>query len=345
MALIHPRSLERWQEWRSSRRRVPGIHRALPTRTAPPAGYVLHSREGEGPARTLLGIDTAEGAAHGGVPAVLPYLHGSAHVVTPAGLVLEELSGPQWQHRRLDGPAAGLDELGITSVLTLGWHHEVGRELHAWAREAGIPGAVVQHDVLTPFAPPLPPEITLLAWTEADGRFHRAGRDDVEVRVVGSQRLWQAGHDASGTAPELDERPVFLGQLAQLELPRRVALRAAHSYCRETGALYRPGPGEADRTSRAAHALLRRRGIELQDPSTPLEGQARPVVAVFSADLLEAAVRGRPAWVHAPRAPAWVAEQWERYGMRRTGGEPTPAPAVGADEPARLIAQILEGSA
>ena len=135
------------------------------------------------------------------------------------------------------------------------------------------------------------------------------------------------------------------GQLAQLELPRRVALRAAHSYCRETGALYRPGPGEADRTSRAAHALLRRRGIELQDPSTPLEGQERPVVAVFSADLLEAAVRGRPAWVHAPRAPAWVAEQWERYGMRRTGGEPTPAPAVGADEPARLIAQILEGSA
>ena len=91
--------------------------------------------------------------------------------------------------------------------------------------------------------------------------------------------------------------------------------------------------------------MLRRRGIELQDPSTPLEGQERPVVAVFSADLLEAAVRGRPAWVHAPRAPAWVAEQWERYGMRRTGGEPTPAPAVGADEPARLIAQILEGSA
>ncbi|HJG90163.1 MAG TPA: hypothetical protein K8V81_00420, partial [Brachybacterium massiliense] len=85
MTLIHPRSLERWQEWRSSRRRVPGIHRALPHRAETPAGYTLHSREGEGPARTLLGIDTADGAAYGGLPAVLPYIHGSADVITPAG--------------------------------------------------------------------------------------------------------------------------------------------------------------------------------------------------------------------------------------------------------------------
>ena len=92
-------------------------------------------------------------------------------------------------------------------------------------------------------------------------------------------------------------------------------------------------------------ALLRRRGIMLQDPPLPLAAQNRPVVAVFSADILEAAVRGLPAWVHAPHAPAWVHEHWERYGMRPTGGEPTPAPSVGADEPARLIAQILEGGA
>ena len=97
--------------------------------------------------------------------------------------------------------------------------------------------------MLTPFAPPLPPETTLLAWTVQDGRFHSAGRDDVEVRVVGSQRLWEASHAASDPTPELEERPVFLGQLAEIELPRRVTLGAAHSYARSAKALYRPGPG------------------------------------------------------------------------------------------------------
>src|SRR5699024_6217727 len=118
---------------------------------------------------------------------------------------------------------------------------------------------------------------------------------------------------------------------------------AAHSYCRFADALYQPGPGEADRLARAAHLLLRRRGIALQDPSTALPAQTGPIAAVFSADILEAAMRGIPAWVHAPGAPGWVAEQWERYGMRRAGTDP--APELGTDEPARLIAQILEGGA
>lgn len=344
MALIHPRSLERWQEWRGSRRRVRGIHRSRPLDVAT-EGYVLHTREGEGPSRILLGIDTADGAAHGGLPAVLPYVHGSAAVVTPAGLSPAELSGPEWEHRRIARPSAALDDLGITSLLTLGWHRAVGRSLHEWAREAEVPGAVVQHDVLTPFAPPLPPDTTLLSWTAEDGEFHRAERDDIEVRVVGSQRLWQARHDAAGQEPTIDGQPVFLGQLASIELPRRVSLRAAHSYCRFADALYQPGPGEDDRLARAAHLLLRRRGIAFQDPSTALPAQSGPIAAVFSADILEAAVRGIPAWVHAPGAPGWLVEQWERYGMRRAGTEPTPAPELGTDEPARLIAQILEGGA
>lgn len=344
MALIHPRSLEGWQQWRRSRRRVPGIHRTRPVDEGVPEGFVLHTREGEGPARTLLGIDTADGAVHGGLPAVLPYVQGDALVITPAGLTLEALQGPGWSRRPLTSSSA-LDGLGITSVLTLGWHLEVGQELHAWAHRTGVPGAVVQHDVLTPYAPPLPPEVTLLAWTEDDGDFHRAGRGDVEVEVVGSQRLWQAAHEENGAEVPESARPVFLGQLAALALPRRVTVGAAHSYCRAEGALYRPGPGETDRGARAAHALLRRRGIEFQEPPLAVAEQRGPVVSVLSADILEAAVRGIPAWVHAPRAPGWVAEHWERYGMRPLGGEPTPAPLVGADEPARLIAQILEGVA
>src|SRR5699024_11879747 len=127
-------------------------------------------------------------------------------------------------------PSAGLDDLGITSLLTLGWHRAVGRSMHEWAREAEVPGAVVQHDVLTPFAPPLPPDTTLLSWTAEDGEFHRSERDDIDVRVVGSQRLWQARHDAADQEPVRDGRPGCLGQRHSSTLPRRVRRRATHAY-------------------------------------------------------------------------------------------------------------------
>ena len=42
-------------------------------------------------ARALLGIDTADGAAYGGLPAVLPYIHGSASSVRPAGVITSAL--------------------------------------------------------------------------------------------------------------------------------------------------------------------------------------------------------------------------------------------------------------
>src|SRR5699024_12824940 len=92
--------------------------------------YVLHTREGEGPARILLGIDTADGAAHGGLPAVLPYVHGRAAVVTPAGLTPAALLGPLSEHRRIAPPSAGLDDLGLNSLPTLGWARAVGRGPH-----------------------------------------------------------------------------------------------------------------------------------------------------------------------------------------------------------------------
>ena len=66
-----------------------------------------------------------------------------------------------------------------------------------------------------------------------------------------------------------------------------VTLSAAYSGCRSTEALYQPGPGETDRLSRTAHALLRRRGIEMLDPAIPLGAQHRPVLSVLSADVLE----------------------------------------------------------
>ena len=101
---------------------------------------------------------------------------------------------------------------------------------------------------------------------------------------------------------------------------------------------------EDDVLSRAAHTLLRRRGVDFQDSSVPLHEVHAPVVGIVSTGVLEAAARGIPSWVAGEKVPAWVREFWDRYDMRRWGGEPTPALPTGADEPSRLIAQILEGA-
>ena len=103
-----------------------------------------------------------------------------------------------------------------------------------------------------------------------------------------------------------------------------MSLRAAATYCRFAEALYRPGPAETDRLARAAHLLLRRRGIGFQDPSITLSAQPRPLATVFSADILEAAVRGIPAWVHAPGAPSWVHEQWSATACAGPGASRRP---------------------
>ena len=60
-----------------------------------------------------------------------------------------------------------------------------------------------------------------------------------------------------------------------------------------------------------------------------------------------------PAWLHftppdfhpadPPDPPRWLAEFWERYGMSRWGGDPTPPPPMPAEEPSSAIAHILRG--
>ena len=233
-------------------------------------------------------------------------------------------------------------------MITLGWHHDLGGVVHQWALEADIPAAVVQHEPLTPFAPPLPPHSTLLAWTEADGEFRRAGREDIEVRVVGSQLLWQAAHEGTGGTEDADgqdlteQRPVFLEQPETPGLPGRFAVAAAHSFCRGAQALYRPDLAGRGPLAGAARTMLRRRGVEFEDPALPLFDPTRPLVGVLTPELLEAAARGVPTWVYGPRMPTWVFEVWHRYGLRRWGGPPSPVPVPSADEPSRLIAQILD---
>lgn len=373
MALIHPRSLERWQEWQGSRHRLRQAKHALtelvrPGRSAAPdpaAEPVLHRRTGsDGPptdgntpadtGRLLIGVDSATPSSRASLLTALPYLQRGVDVLAPADVELPELVGEEWSRVSLaeatgrDDVAGGLAALAPGRVLTLGHHLPVGRAVHDHALAARVPSAVVQHGALTPFAPPLPAGTTLLAWSDADGAFHTAGRGDVEVRTVGSQLLWQAAHEeregeGDGQAGPGDGPITFLGQMHGAELPRTTTASLAYRFCRREGAHYRPHPAEVDLVSRQTHRLLERRGITIDPADVPLRELTGPVVGIFSTGVLEAAVRGTPAYVVGGSVPHWVREFWERYGMRRWGGAPTPAPAIGADEPARLIAQVLEG--
>lgn len=358
--LIHPSSLERWQEWQSTRHRARQVKHvvtgALRSRrgTHQLPGLVLHSREGEGSSRLLIGLDSASPTSRSSLLTALPYLLIGVDVLSPAGVDLPELSGPEWTHERIEPAtttdeqrrrlAVVLDKRGIGAVLTLGQHLAAGRAVHQWALATDTASAVVQHRVLTPFAPPLPPRTTLLAWSDADAEFYRSGRADVEVRTVGSQLLWQAGKESAEEVEVAGARPVFLGQMHGAELPRRTTAGIATAFCRAEGALYRPHPSEVDVLSRTAHRVMRRRGVEFQDSSVPLHEVGAPVVGIFSTGVLEAAARGIPSWVTGEKVPTWVRELWDRYDMRRWGGDPTPALTAGADEPSRLIAQILEGA-
>ncbi len=227
-------------------------------------------------------------------------------------------------------------------LIALGSYLTLGAAAHAAAHRSGARFVTVQHGLLTPHAPPLAPGTTLLAWSEADARFWRSGRDDVTTRVVGSQLLWDA---AQAPAREVTEgaSPVFLGQLHGAELPRAALADAAEQFCRRTGATYRPHPAEVDRRSRATHRRWEAEGIQVDRSPTPVRDLGRPVVSVFSTGVLEAAAAGMPAWVYLPDPPRWVREFWSRYRLKPWGGAPTPSPERPATEPSVAVAAAVRG--
>ncbi|MGG5259354.1 RNA-binding protein [Phycicoccus avicenniae] len=348
--LTHPRDLAAWHRAQLARQplrrrlgTMAGVLRTIARPTTRP-GAVTLTRGGPGPVRLLVCL---ESRSPGSVLALLgplrslPDLRGVA-VVSP-----EPVSDllPPWPWRESTAVLhEDVPRLAVEAevVLSTGHYLPLGRA----ARDAVTDPArfvTAQHGLLTPDAPPLAEGTTLLAWSAADAAFWASGRDDLAPPVVvGSQLLWEAGTPPLAT-PRPGAAPVFLGQLHGAELPRELLAAAAESFCRETGATYRPHPAERDRTSRAAHARFEAEGITIDRSGRPLRELGAPVAAVFSTGVLEAAAAGLPAYVHCPDPPPWLVAFWDRYGLARWGGAPTPSPERPAVEPSRAAADAISG--
>ncbi|WP_232505140.1 prephenate dehydrogenase [Acidipropionibacterium acidipropionici] len=228
---------------------------------------------------------------------------------------------------------------GVDAVLSLGAFNDLAGRVRPWCRERDVRFVVAQHGLLTPWAPPSVDGDHYLAWSQADADFQTAGRPAVTCEVVGSQMLWEAARMPA--ADLLDDRPVMLGQLHGIELPRASEQLLYTDFCTRFDADYRPHPNEADAISRAQHAVMRRAGVRFETSGASLPELGRPVVSIFSTGTLEAAQRGLPAWVHHPDPPAWVRDFWSRYGLSPFGSAPTAAAALPDVEPAIATARAV----
>ncbi|MBO1765230.1 hypothetical protein [Allobranchiibius sp. GilTou38] len=337
MGLIHPRDLSAWQDWQDSRHRVRRVARRV-RRTGAPSQFVLDLPR-EGSARVLVALDVTEGPKKQWLLEPLEDL--------PVA-VLSEQPVPDVAAGERVSRAVSADDLNallpdVGAVLSYGHYLAVGSAAHAFAERTGRAQLVLQHGLLTPYQPPLPPHAHALAWSAADADFWTLGRDDVTAQVVGSQLL-AAAAVAPAAAASAEAPLTYLGQLHGAELPRRGLAHAAYGFCRDTGATYRPHPSETDRLSRSQHRVWERRGVTLDRSGTPLRMHPGPVAAAFSTGVLEAAARGVPAFVHYPDPPPWLEEFWARYDMRPWGGEPTPAPSTGTDPTAAIRAAVIDFS-
>ncbi|WP_106818039.1 hypothetical protein [Janibacter massiliensis] len=341
MGLIHPTNLDDWRAWQRGTdpiARLRAVRSGGPSEAPPTRATLVAAVDRP---RHLVVVESANPSSRAALLAVLDHLP-DAGLLVPTSLD-PALLGAAGTSTEVDlgGGSPRLAE--VDTVSAAGHYTGLGGAAYDWSRRRGARFVTVQHGLLTPYAPPLAPGTTLLAWSAADADFWRSGRDDVTTHVVGSQLLREAAARPAEVHP--DDRPVFLGQLHGAELSRWGMARTAGGFCRATHAIYRPHPSERDRLSRWQHALWRRRGITVEDPGTPLTSIDRPVVGMFSTGVLEAAARGIPSWVTHVAPPAWLKEFWERYGLSRWGDDPTPAPSLPPVEPAAAIAAHLVGGA
>ncbi|NYE35791.1 hypothetical protein F4692_000895 [Nocardioides cavernae] len=362
--LNHPADLVAWRRWHESRHPVRATARALRARLRPAAPGLADLLSAGPDADLLVAVEATHASVSHAVVAPLAHLDPArTTILVPVGWQPPE---PYAAHGRMTVALGELPAVtgvaGLRAVLAAGHYTEIGAAAFALAEAHDLTYFVSQHGALTPYAPPLPRAAHLLAWSEADGAFWTAGRHDVEVSVAGSQLLWSAGRGLDtgagrparpATSADSPARPAapqplpltYLGQGHAAEISRARLVHAALTTCRGHGAVYRPHPSERDVTSRAVLAAFERSGVTIERSGAPLVDLQAPIVSVFSTGVLEAAARGRDAWVDFPRPPAWLGEFWERYGMHRLGSSPTPAPARDDLEPARRVAELVAGAA
>lgn len=332
--------LQSWQSWADSRRRAEGLVRRVKGSVKPSAGEVhrLHLPSDE--ARTLVVIDQLKAST---VPCIWePLRHLDARhtaVVAPPDVELPAEMTPATVE-----DFTGVERLPATinSVLSLGAYLPVSAQVNDWAATRGIRFIIVQHGLLTPWAPPAPRGAHVLAWADGDVDMWRSTDNGVTADAVGAQLFWNAR--SAPAAPTTSERPVMLGQLHGVELPRRDTFSTYVDFARRVPSDYRPHPTENDAVSRALHAVMKRRGVTFDTTPGSLIDLGRPVVSIFSTGTLEAAMRGLPAWVTHPSPPEWVAQFWQRYGLAQWGDEPTRAWSMPDVEPALAVARALESA-
>lgn len=335
--LRFPDDLQAWRKWAGRRAGVLGRMRQAKSLLRPsgPPMATLWLPTGEPTA--LIIMDNLSPSCRLVIHDPLRHVIDLSRVAVLTEVPDPQLPGDDWRQVEFIGPSQ--IPRSVDHVLSLGAFNRLSGLVEPWAKGRGMRFSVVQHGLMTPWAPPLNEGDHLLAWSEADAHFWTADRPSITWEVVGSQMLWQSGH-----APKVevrDERPIMLGQLHGIELPRLEKLRAYEQFCRTNDADYRPHPVETDVWSRAGHQWLQRRGVSFEASGAALPDLGRPVVSIFSTGTLEAAQRGLPAWVHHPNAPEWVRDFWQRYGLKQFGDEPTPAWELGEVEPAELIARAV----
>lgn len=356
--LNHPKDLNAWFEWQQQAdtvRRAKGMvsnltflvdgffNGAIAQPETPEAvAGILHTT-GDNP-QLLVVLESTSPTSVSSLVRPLEFLEGVDVAVWAPNDVSEVLPQRGWQIGSVSEHEL-TDLTEISTVLSSGHYLPLGAAAYRFSRARNLEFVVVQHGLMTPFAPPLPADSTLLAFSDEDAQFWISGRDDVRFRSVGSQLFFDAARNASVTDPQVaDVQPIFLGQMHGAELPRASFAQAAYSFCKQNRARYRPHPSEKDKLSVLTHALWAKMGIEIDRSDQPLNTLNHPVVSVFSTGVLEAAIRGVPAWVYHPRPPQWLQDFWQRYGMNQWGEQPTPAPPQPDIEPARAIAQYLKES-
>lgn len=352
MGLKYAEDITAWSRWQANahplrRGKVMAQHAVnyLKNRGNEPAdndvtvGY-LHTSEYS--VDILFVLDSTTPTAVSSLVQPAAYLRQKNYAVWAPEDITHLLPEADWHVRQVSGEELAQYVPSAGQVVALGHYMEYGRAAYQFSQDQGAQFVTVQHGLHTPYAPPLAHGTHLLAFSQADAEFWISGRSDVTYDVVGSQLFWEAAQKPKVELPESEQQPIFLGQMHGAELSRRSYARAGFQFCRQTGARYRPHPNEKDKLSVLTHALWEKMGIDIDRGGEPLNTLTNPVVSIFSTGVLEAAIRGVPAWVYHPNPPAWVQEFWERYGLHQWGDTPTPAPAVPAVPPAQAIAAYLE---